>query len=131
MRVLIFSFKINIIGLKLVNFRIMKLRLGSLLLISLLAFSACSAEETDPLYMQTKEEAKEMLQTDYSEEERKEIYLERQVKLRSAADLPKEELAQFLIDLDKEYAEMLGGHNAITELGFEAMEKGWYAEVEK
>ncbi len=109
----------------------MKLRTIGTALLGLLVLSACSAEETDPLYDVTHEEAQENLMTNYTEEERKQIYLERQAKMRAAADLPQEELAQFLIELDKEYAEMLGSHLAITELGAEAMEKGWYGEVPK
>lgn len=107
----------------------MKPRILAVAALSLLVFSACSAEETDPLYDTTHEEAAEDLMSNYTEEERKDIYLERQAKMRAAADLPQEELAQFLIDLDQEYAEMLGSHLAITELGYEAMEKGWYADV--
>jgi hypothetical protein len=109
------------------------MKFKTIILVSLatLMLSACSAEETDPLYMVTEEEAAAHLENDFTEEERKALYLESMQELRASADLPQEELAEFLKAHNQSYAESLGSHKAVVLLGEEAMDKGWFAEVPK
>jgi hypothetical protein len=109
----------------------MKFKVPILLSLAVFVLSACTGEETDPLYMVTEEQAATHLEEDFTEDERKAIYIENMQEMRASADLPQDELADFLEAHNQSYAEELGSHKAILLLGQEAMEKGWFGEVPK